>query len=74
MIRYTPKHGSWLNTAEIEFSILARQCLNRRLPDVESVGREVKAWTEARNAAQDTVEWRFTTADARLKLHRLYPQ
>lgn len=70
---YTPKHGSWLNMVEIEFSILARQCLNRRLPDVDSVRREVEAWAEARNAAQATVEWRFTTTDARLKLHRLYP-
>lgn len=71
---YTPKHGSWLNMAEIEFSILARQCLNRRLPDRASVCREVKAWEEGRNAAKATVEWRFTTTDARLKLHRLYPE
>lgn len=71
---YTPKHGSWLNMVEIEFSILARQCLNRRLPDLDSVRREVEAWAEARNGARATVEWRFTTADARVKLHRLYPQ
>ncbi len=71
---YTPKHGSWLNMVEIEFSILARQCLNRRLPDLDCVCREVEAWEEARNAARATVEWRFTTADARVKLHRLYPQ
>ena len=71
---YTPKHGSWLNMVEIEFSILARQCLNRRLPDPDSVRREVEAWAEARNAVRATVEWRFTTADARIKLHRLYPQ
>jgi len=71
---YTPKHGSWLNMVEIEFSVLARQCLNRRLPDTESVRREVAAWEEARNAARATVEWRFTTTDARLKLHRLYSQ
>ncbi len=70
---YTPKHGSWLNMAEIEYSVLTRQCLNRRLPDKESVRREVKAWEEGRNATQATVEWRFTTADARRKLHRLYP-
>lgn len=70
---YTPKHGSWLNMVEIEFSILSRQCLNRRLPDVESVRREVKAWEEARNGAHATVEWRFTADDARLKFHRLYP-
>jgi len=71
---YTPKHGSWLNMVKIEFSVLARQCLSRRLPDMDRVRREVKAWEESRNAAQATVEWRFTTADARLKLHRLYPQ
>lgn len=70
---YTPKHGSWLNMVEIEFSMLARQCLNRRLPDLDSVRREVEAWAEARNGARATVEWRFTTADARVKLHRLYP-
>jgi len=70
---YTPKHASWLNMVEIEFSILARQCLNRRLPEREEVQREVQAWAEARNAARATVEWRFTTADARLKFHRLYP-
>ena len=71
---YTPKHGSWLNMVEIEFSVLARRCLNRRLPDVESVRREVEAWERDRNAARATVEWRFTTTDARLKLHRLYSQ
>lgn len=70
---YTPKHGSWLNMVEIEFSVLARQCLKRRLPDVASVRREVEAWEEDRNAARATVAWRFTTTDARLKLHRLYP-
>jgi len=69
---YTPKHGSWLNMVEIELSILERQCLNRRLPDLESVRREVKAWERARNAARATVNWRFTTTDARHKLHRLY--
>ena len=71
---YTPKHGSWLNMAEIEFSALTRQCLNRRLPDMERVRREVAAWEQDRNAVRATVEWRFTTTDARLKLHRLYPQ
>ncbi len=69
---YTPKHGSWLNMVEIELSILERQCLNRRLPDLESVRREVKAWERARNEARATVDWRFTTTDARHKLHRLY--
>lgn len=71
---YTPKHGSWLNMVEIEFSILARQCLDRRLPDMEGVRREVEAWAEARNEVQATVNWRFTTADARHKLQRLYPK
>lgn len=71
---YTPKHGSWLNMVEIEFSILVRQCLNRRLPDMESMRREVEAWEKERNDAKATVEWRFTTADARTKLQRLYPK
>jgi transposase len=72
-IHYTPKHGSWLNMAEIELSILGRQCLDRRLPDPETVQQEVAAWEAERNAAQMTVDWRFTTADARIKLKRLYP-
>lgn len=71
---YTPKHASWLNMAEIEFSILARQCLDRRLPDRERVRQEIKALVKARNAARATVEWRFTTAHARLKFHRFYPK
>jgi transposase len=71
---YTPRHGSWLNMVEVEFSILARQCLNRRLPDMESVRREVSAWAATRNATKAAVDWRFTTTDARRKLHRLYPQ
>lgn len=71
---YTPKHGSWLNMVEIEFSVLARQCLSQRLPDVKSVCREVEAWERERNAVRATVAWRFATADARLKLHRLYSQ
>jgi DDE superfamily endonuclease len=72
-IHYTPKHGSWLNIAEIEFSVLSRQCLDRRVPDVPTLVREVAAWQERRNAATRTVDWRFTTADARIKLKRLYP-
>jgi len=72
-IHYTPKHGSWLNMAEIELSVLHRQCLDRRLPDKETVQREAAAWAKERNAAQMTVDWRFTTADARIKLKRLYP-
>jgi hypothetical protein len=72
-IHYTPKHGSWLNMAEIELSILHRQCLDGRLPDKETVQREAAAWEAERNAARMTVNWRFTTADARIKLKRLYP-
>lgn len=70
---HTPKHGSWLNMAEIEFSALSRQCLERRFPDHATFVQEVAAWTTARNQAQTTVRWRFTTADARLKLASLYP-
>jgi hypothetical protein len=72
-IHYTPKHGSWLNIAEIEFSVLSRQCLDRRVPDAATLVREVAAWQERRNAATCAVDWRFTTADARIKLKRLYP-
>ena len=72
-IHYTPKHGSWLDIAEIELSALARQCLNRRIPDRETLEREVAAWETARNRDQATVRWRFTTADARIKLKHLYP-
>jgi hypothetical protein len=70
---YTPKHGSWLNMAEIELSVLSRQCLNRRLPDQESVSRESAAWAKERTAKGATVEWRFTSMQAREKLQRLYP-
>jgi hypothetical protein len=72
-LHYTPKHGSWLNMAEIEFSVLSRQCLNRRIVDRDTLQREVAAWTMARNARGATVDWRFTTQDARVKLKRLYP-
>jgi hypothetical protein len=72
-IHYTPKHGSWLNMAEIELSVLTRQCLSRRLPDQESVTAEVRPWEKRRNTRPGHVHWRFTTADARIKLHRLYP-
>jgi hypothetical protein len=71
--RYTPKHGSWLNMAELEFSVLGRQCLDRRVPDRETLQRAIAAWEAARNAARATVQWRFTVAAARTKLHRLYP-
>lgn len=70
---YTPKHGSWLNVAEMELSVLARQCLDRRIPDVATLTREVAAWQDQRNAAATTVNWRFTTTDARIKLSKLYP-
>lgn len=72
-IHYTPKHGSWLNMAEIEFSVLSRQCLDRRLPDQATLKQEIAAWEAARNAETTTMHWRFTTADARIKLRRLYP-
>jgi transposase len=70
---YTPKHGSWLNVAEMELSVLARQCVDRRIADREALRREVAAWEEKRNAAVVKVDWQFTTADARVKLKRLYP-
>lgn len=69
----TPKHGSWLNRAEIELSVLARQCLHRRLAILEEVSQEVAAWQQERNQAQATIHRRFTAADARIKLKRLYP-
>ncbi len=69
----TPKHGSWLNMAEIEFSILGRQCLDRRIPDQATLRQEVASWEAARNAAGSTIDWRFTTADARIKLKHPYP-
>lgn len=72
-IHYTPKHGSWLNMAEIELSVLSRQCLDRRIPDQETLQREVAAWEERRNRQSRTIDWRFTTDDARIKLKRLYP-
>ncbi len=73
-IHYTPNHGSWLNMAEIELSVLARQCLERRIPDQETLAEEVGAWEEERNAAESSIEWRFTSADARIKLRHLYPE
>jgi len=72
-IHHTPKHGRWLNVAEIELSALQRQCLNRRLGDRATIEQEVAAWTAARNNAATTIDWRFTTSDARIKLKRLYP-
>ena len=72
-IHYTPKHGSWLNMAESELSILSRQCLNQRIPDPGQLQRDVTAWQEARNQAESSMIWRFTTEDARIRLARLYP-
>ena len=73
-IHHTPKHGSWLNMAEIELSVLARQCLDRRIPDRESLAGEVGAWEAERNAAESSIDWRFTAEEARIKLKRLYPK
>jgi hypothetical protein len=72
-VHYTPKHGSWLNMAEIELGVVRRQCLDRRIPDFSTLTAEVAAWQSDRNAAQVQVNWQFTTADARVKLKRLYP-
>jgi hypothetical protein len=72
-IHYTPKHGSWLNIAEIELSILSRQCLDRRIPDVETLTQEVQSHQQSRDALGRKVNWRFTTENARIKLKRLYP-
>jgi len=72
-LHYTPKHGSWLNMAELELSVLQRQCLDRRLGDRATLEREVAAWVEARNGAAVSIDWRLTTPDARIKLKRLYP-
>jgi transposase len=74
-IHYTPKHGSWLNMAEIELSVLSRQCLDRRVPDFETLEAEVAAWQERRDTAggKKKIDWRFNTEDARIKLKRLYP-
>ena len=73
-IHYTPKHGSWLNIAEVELSALAAQCLgDRRIPNVEMLNRELTTWDARRNTSQKGVDWQFTTEDARIKLKRLYP-
>lgn len=72
-LHYTPKHGSWLNMAEIEFSVLGRQCLDQRIADTATLVHEVAAWEGERNQRQTTISWQFTTADARIKLKRLYP-
>ena len=72
-VHYTPKHGSWLKMAERELGVLRRQCLDRRMPDFSTLQGEVAAWQDDRNAEQVRVDWQFTTADARVKLKRLYP-
>ena len=71
---YTPKHGSWLNMAEIELNVLSGQCLNRRIGDIETMRKEVAAWVNERNKSSAGVDWHFTTEDARIKLKRLYPK
>jgi hypothetical protein len=70
---YTPKHGSWLNMAEIELNVLMGQCLDRRIDTIEKIQKEVKAWEIARNNMNAKIDWQFTTEDARIKLKRLYP-
>jgi DDE superfamily endonuclease len=70
---YTPKHGSWLNMAEIELNVLMGQCLNRRIDNIEEISNEVKAWQTARNGKESKINWQFSTEDARIKLLRLYP-
>jgi hypothetical protein len=72
-IHYTPKHGSWLNMAETELSVVSRQCLDRRIDDRDRMSREIAAWQTARNASKARINWQFKTADARIKLKRLYP-
>jgi transposase len=72
-IHYTPKHGSWLNMAEIEIGVLSRQCLSKYIESKERMIAEVRAWQQERNKAGTTVDWQFTTADARIKLKKLYP-
>jgi intein-encoded DNA endonuclease-like protein len=73
-IHYTPKHGSWLNIAEIELSVMSKQCLERRISSIDSLRLELAVWETARNRSQKGVDWQFTTTDARTKLNRLYPQ
>ena len=73
-IRYTPKHGSWLNVAEIELSVMTKQCLDRRIPDIETLHQETSTWATDRTDNQTGVDWHFTTSNARTKLKRLYPQ
>ena len=73
-IHYTPKHGSWLNMAELEIGVMSRQCLGRRIATIEKMTAEVQSWVTQRNKEKTTVHWQFTTADARIKLQHLYPR
>ena len=73
-IHHTPKHGSWLNIAEIELSALTRQCLDRRISDLDVLNTELAAWQQATNTDQRQVDWQFTTEDARTRLRHLYPK
>jgi len=73
-MHYTPKHGSWLNIAEIELSLLTRQCLHRKIPNIEILQQQAQGWYEKRNVKQKSVDWQFTSENARIKLKRLYPQ
>jgi hypothetical protein len=73
-IHFTPKHGSWLNIAEVEISVLTKQCLDRGIPDMETLERATQAWYTERNTSQKWVDWQFTTEDARIWLKHLYPQ
>ena len=70
---HTPKHGSWLNIAECELSVLSRQCLNRRIAETQAIDRQARAWSDARNASLTGVDWQFATDNARIKLKRRYP-
>jgi hypothetical protein len=70
---YTPKHGSWLNQVEIEISVLSRQCLERRIPDQDTLTRQITAWEQQRNTQQAKIDWRFSATDARVKLQQSYP-
>ena len=72
-LHYTPKHGSWLNIAEISISILSKQCIDRRIPNIDSLNREIAAWESKYNSQHNAVKWHFSTNDARIKLLRLYP-
>lgn len=73
-IHYTPKHGSWLNIAEIELNVMTRQCLKRRIAEIEKLSQQLSAWEQERNSSKATVQWQFKTADARIKLASLYPR